>query len=62
MHKSFIDRFFEATGSQPENDDLERSFCDKAGEIGHYQCGWCSDCNKPRFICGHLLINPFSKK
>lgn len=46
---------FEArTGYAPVDDDLERVNCDRIGEIGHQQCGWCEQCKGPRFQCGHL--------
>lgn len=38
-----------------ENDDFERANCPKSGEIGHWQCGWCSEHDQPRFQCGCLL-------
>ena len=40
-------------GRAPENDDLVRANCFHAGQLGHYGCGWCNLCMKPRFICGH---------
>lgn len=49
------ERFFEeVVGRKPEDDDLHRAWCDQEGEIGHLQCGWCAECHKPRFVCGHL--------
>lgn len=45
-------KFFEATGYLPEQDDLERSNCKKAGETVHLCCGWCEKHDKPRFMCG----------
>jgi len=50
------EKFQEATGRLPEHDDLERANCEKAGQIGHFACGWCVICDKPRFECGHLLL------
>jgi hypothetical protein len=44
--------FIKATGYMPENDDLERCNCEKAGEMGHQSCGWCETHNLPRFHCG----------
>lgn len=32
----------------------ERAMCERAGEIGHWQCGMCPDCNKPVHHCGHI--------
>jgi hypothetical protein len=34
-----------------EYDDLERAFCPLAGEIGHYNCGFCDNCGAPRWSC-----------
>jgi len=45
------------TGYPPVDDDLERVNCNKAGEPGHFYCGWCLQCNLPRFKCGHPLIS-----
>ena len=47
--------FKEMVGFAPENDDLDRANCDKAGEIGHMFCGICDKHKKPRFICGCLI-------
>jgi len=51
-------KFQEATGRPPEQDDLERCNCDQEGQIGHLCCGWCPDCDMPRFECGHLHPTP----
>jgi hypothetical protein len=45
-------RFIAATGRQPETDDLERCNCEKAGQIGHWFCGWDSDRDLPVFVTG----------
>ena len=42
--------FEAATGDKPVNDDLERSNCDKAGQPGHFMCGWCEEENLPMFM------------
>lgn len=47
-------QFKEAVGREPVDDDLERANCEKAGELGHMFCGWCAECNKPIFECGHI--------
>lgn len=47
------EEFKAATGHEPAQDDLERANCTQAGTPGHWGCGWCPDCNKPRFTCGH---------
>lgn len=44
-------KFKEATGREPENDDLERVNCEKAGKVGHWGCGWCEKHSGPRFEC-----------
>lgn len=52
------ERFFEAiVGRKPMGDDMHRTWCDTPGEPGHLACGWCTICNKPRFVCGHLIAN-----
>ncbi len=50
--------FKEKTGYSPEYDDLDRVNCDKAGEVGHWTCGWCEEHDKPCFICGCLKKSP----
>jgi hypothetical protein len=47
--------FASRVGREPVQDDLERCNCPEAGEPGHWGCGWCEQCDKPRFVCGHLL-------
>jgi hypothetical protein len=47
-------RFCEAVGRPPQLDELDRASCAAAGTVGHWQCGWCDQHNKPRFICGCL--------
>ena len=44
--------FFEATGRYPEDDDLDRVNCSKAGEDGHMCCGWNWEKNLPVFQVG----------
>ena len=44
--------FEEKLGYSPEDDDLERVNCIHDGEPTHMSCGWCSEHDKPRFICG----------
>lgn len=39
-----------AVGHPPHYDELERSNCDKAGEMGHDYCGWDHTRNLPEFI------------
>ncbi len=33
------------------NDDFERIACNKAGQVGHWACGWCAEHNRPSFEC-----------
>jgi len=54
--------FKEKVGSAPENDDLERCNCDKAGEILHWGCGWCDDCDIPMFMCQCFFAKRYVKK
>lgn len=42
--------FEAATGAPPEQDDLERCNCEKAGEPLHWSCGWCEIHNLPIFM------------
>jgi len=34
------ENYKKATGLNSVNDDLERANCPRAGELGHYSCGW----------------------
>jgi hypothetical protein len=43
-------------GCEPGDDDLERANCHLEGQVGHYTCGWCSDCLKPKWQCGHEVM------
>jgi hypothetical protein len=45
------DVFLEKTGHVPQDDDLERCNCLKAGEPLHEFCGWCEECDQPKFMC-----------
>jgi hypothetical protein len=53
------EKFLEATGQEPQDDDLERCNCDKLGQIGHTFCGWDEKRNRPNFwsdsVIKHLL-------
>lgn len=35
---------------KPQDDDLERCNCRKAGQSGHEFCGWNTDLDLPNFI------------
>lgn len=50
MSEITAEQYEAATGHPPEHDDLERSNCDKAGQVGHFACGWDHDRNLPEFI------------
>jgi hypothetical protein len=58
MNEITAERFTAAVGRAPEDDDLDRCNCRDAGKIGHSGCGWCQECDRPRFICGHPLAAP----
>lgn len=47
--------FRQYTGREPQDDDLERCNCTKAGQPGHMQCGWNASFNAPRFEVGDLI-------
>ena len=42
--------FKEATGHEPEQDDLERCNCQQAGSPMHMYCGWNYKANLPIFM------------
>ena len=44
-----LSMFIQATGYMPEDDDLERSNCPKAGQPLHEGCGWNHKLNQPMF-------------
>jgi len=46
------EKFIEATGREPEQDDLERVNCPDAGKPGHWSCGWNAEKNRPVFEVG----------
>ena len=48
-------KFIAATGRKPEQDDLERCNCPKAGEMSHFYCGWDADFDLPRFETGRVF-------
>lgn len=45
------EKFLEIFGVPPILDELERVNCENAGEIGHFDCGICLECNFPNFSC-----------
>lgn len=48
--------FAAATGRAPEDDDLERCNCPKAGMICHSHCGWSEEFSLPQFMLDPLPI------
>lgn len=46
------EKFLEATGREPVNDDLERCNCSQAGALLHLCCGWDEKEDKPQFMVG----------
>ena len=46
------EQYKERTGHEPVDDDLERLNCERAGELGHFHCGFCQLHMKPRHVCG----------
>lgn len=45
-------------GHKPEQDDLHRANCVRAGQFGHFICGMCPHHERPRFMCGCLHGTP----
>lgn len=50
--KVTLEMFKKAMGRDPWNDDLERCNCPRAGEVGHWDCGWDEVANRPCFAGG----------
>lgn len=50
-------KFRERVGCDPRDDDLARANCNFVGSPAHMSCGWCQRCDKPRFVCGHLVTD-----
>ena len=46
------EQFILSTGAEPVDDDLDRCNCAKAGQAGHYSCGWNRKHNMPVFMVG----------
>ncbi len=46
------EKFKQATGQEPIQDDLERCNCSEAGEVGHWSCGWNKQKDMPVFMEG----------
>lgn len=44
------EEFMAVTGFEPEQDDLERANCPKAGQLGHKACGVCEH-GMPTWTC-----------
>lgn len=52
MPQITAEKFTQRTGHAPEQDDLARCNCDKAGTIGHQLCGWDEVADLPVFMLG----------
>ena len=50
--KITAEQFKEYVGREPEDDDLERCNCVRAGQFGHTMCGWNNKANLPVFMAG----------
>lgn len=50
------DEFTLFVGRPPWRDDMHRVNCEDAGMVGHAMCGWCTECERSRFDCGHLAL------
>jgi hypothetical protein len=46
------EKFIERVGREPEQDDLERCNCPRAGALGHWCCGWNHEQDLPQFMVG----------
>ena len=50
-------------GHKPENDDLDRTNCKEARQLGHFSCSICSLCEWPRHAyntkCGDAQAHAF---
>ena len=44
--------FEQYVGRKHEDDDLERCNCEKAGQAGHFMCGWNRKENLPVYMVG----------
>jgi hypothetical protein len=49
------EQFVQATGREPEMDDLDRCNCPLAGQLGHWFCGWDAEANLPVFMTGRMV-------
>ncbi|KKM67311.1 hypothetical protein LCGC14_1472370 [marine sediment metagenome] len=50
------EEFIKVIGHEPEQDDLERANCKLAG-LGHWACGVCERCRRPRFTCTCTVVS-----
>lgn len=53
--------FKKFTGRDPEQDDLDRVNCNKAGMFGHRSCGICEH-NLPVFMCSPCFVKRTSSQ
>lgn len=54
------EEFEKVTGCKPEQDDLARANCSKAGQLGHTGCGICEH-GKPVFGCHPCFVKAVAK-
>ena len=52
--KITAEKFREATGHEPINDDLKRANCEEIGQFGHFMCGWDKERDLPRWMVPFL--------
>src|SRR5688572_18281159 len=55
--KMTAEQYEQKTGRAPDQDDLQRANCDRVGKVGHENCGWCEECDGPRFECVHPIVD-----
>lgn len=50
------DTYTAATGRPPQDDDLDRANCDRAGDFGHITCGWDTTRNIPGYAAATTSV------
>lgn len=50
------DTYTAATGRPPQDDDLDRANCDRAGDLGHLACGWDTTRNIPGYAAATTSV------
>ena len=54
-------QFYLAVGYLPYQDDLLRCNCVEAGRVGHFDCGWSEEENKPLFMLPYETVKKIRK-